>query len=273
METKDQPTEDQPADGVRKPDQAAAEPQQQKPDKARRRLWLLLLLLLVVLLAGGGGYYYWSSHRPAKQPATSVTINKTSSTAQSQAAAHTCAAGLTSYEATSLGFGFCYPAAWGAPTPADAKLAATDTGSRWIISFAAKPAVHIGVASRDWTTQVGRDGTCPDPTNVAPDTTTWSTAWQTQNDGTDVLYAGRDVEKDGSYVIREYADSVLTSGVCITGVTTIDTPVYLQTSASYYMTFAGSVSTPAAHMANDTGLISAAERQAFYDFVKSVYKL
>ncbi|HUS26153.1 MAG TPA: hypothetical protein VMY99_02285 [Nevskiaceae bacterium] len=253
-------------------------PQHESGRHNKKRRWLLLLLLILLLIAVLCGWLWWHNRDKDddKKGSTSSSqaAKKDSGTADEEEAV--CAEGLTAYENTSLSFGFCYPTAWGAVSTADAKFAAADAGSRWRLSFAGKPQVHIGVASADWATAVAREGTCVDPARpTLPAFAPFSTTWVTETGGGPTVSSGtRGVEVLADhYLIQEYVDDLLTSGVCLEGFTVINAPSYAHTDASYSVDFGGTVTTPQQHINNPNTLIPAADRDDFAAFVKSVHKL
>lgn len=242
----------------------------------KKWLWWLLFVLLLLLLVFG---WWWFKMRNDDSPGKATTGTNSQSdngiTKEEQALNSPCEQGQTNYENASLGFGFCYPASWGTVSVADAKLDASDTGSRWNLSFSDKDAVNLGVASADWETNFGRDGVCSDPASpVMPAVTPFSTAWTTSDDGGAVISAERGIEAMADdYLINEYAANILAEVVCLNGYTVLDGTPYTHTTASYSAGFTGAVPDPAAHMAAPDTLIPAAERNAFYSFVKSVRDL
>lgn len=241
--------------------------------RPHRRRWLFWLLILLLLLAALFGWLWWRD-RDTKDTQNSNTSTSASSQTEDAEEA-TCDEDLTSYENAKLGFGFCYPTAWGTVTASDSRLAPSDTGSRWTISFDAKPAVNLGVASADWETTMGRDAVCSDPaTPTLPPFEPFSTDWETFDEDGATTTASRGIEVvEGQYLIQEFATTTLAEVVCITGYTVLDGTPYGHTAASYSTTFNSDAPSPAAHMTSPNLLVSGAERNAFYAFVKSVHDL
>src|SRR5690606_32687641 len=81
------------------------------------------------------------------------------------AAAIDCEDGYQAFADEEFGAAFCYPSEWGTATVQDAKIAAEDTGHRQIITFSANPQFVVGGASENWSTAVGRGGSCLEPSN------------------------------------------------------------------------------------------------------------
>ena len=250
-----------------------------RKDKKKMWLWLLIILLVLLLLFLG---WWWMNKDKKDDTAQNNTNNNSQQEQQPKEVA--CDTGFTAYENTDLGIGFCYPTDWGTVTVTDARLQQTattvdgtviaaDTGQRWLVSFSAKPAVHLGLVTADWSTEVGRDGTCVDPaTPTLPAFSPFSTSWATE--GTPVMSATRGIEvMAGEYLIQEYVDDLLTNGVCVEGYTIIDGEVYTHTAANYSAEFAAPVTTPQQHIDDPNILIPAADRDEFYVFVKSVHAL
>jgi hypothetical protein len=249
--------------------------------KKSKWLWIALIILLILLLLIFG--WLWRKDRDGKNGSgdNDGAISQANNGENGDAEEPACAAGLTNYENEELGFGFCYPPAWGDVTVNDARFlsapeagVAADTGSRWRLGFTAKEMVNLGVVSADWSTQVGREGTCVDPAQSLPPFAPFSTAWATEDFGDSEAASGsRGIEVLADhYLLREFADNLLTNGVCLEGFTVIN-GTYPHTSASYSAEFGGAITTPQQHMDTPDTLISAANRIDFAAFVKSVRRL
>lgn len=239
------------------------------PEKSKKMMWLWIIIILFVLLALFLGWWWWKDKD--KKDAAATTTE--SSEQQAKAEEVTCTDGLTEYTNTDLGIGFCYPTEWGEVTVADAKFAVADTGERWIVKFADKTMVNLGLVSADWSTEVARDGTCVDPAvQTLPAFSPFSTTWTTE--GTPVTSANRGIEVlADKYLIHEEVDDLLTNGVCVHGYVITEGDPFSHATASYSAEFAAPVTTPQQHIDSPETLISEANRDAFYAFVKSVHKL
>lgn len=240
--------------------------------KSKKKMWLWIVIILLVVLALIAGWLWWKDKD--KKDETANTNNNSQQQTETETA--TCDEGLTTYENEDLGVGFCYPTNWGEVTVADARLmaettdeVAADKGQRWRLSFADKAAVNLGLVSEDWSTEVGRGGSCVDPaTQTLPAFSPFSTEWETEGDTATFASRGVEVEAD-TYLIEETADEFY-NGVCITGYTVIDNETFPHSTASYYAEFGGAVTTPQQHVDNPNTLAPEADREEFYAFVKSV---
>lgn len=245
--------------------------QNQPPRLPRHRRLIIILVLAVLLLGGIFGWMWWVK---AYKGTGSPSLTKTPATSEPVATDkdEPCATSLSNYENKSLGFGFCYPTAWGTAAATDAKFDPADTGTRWLVGFSSKSQVNLGVVSDDWTTTIPRDGTCVDPAvQSLPAFSPFSAMWVTE--GSPAVSATRGVEVlANEYLLDERVDELLTNGACLTGYTVIDS-VYLYTAASYSAEFSGAVTTVDQHVAAPETLISATDRSDFGAFVKSVYKV
>ena len=261
-----------PADGSEGQKSDGQSPMSEHSSSKRKKTWLWIIIILLILLLLFLGWWWWKD----KDKKTSTTGSATGGSSEQQKQTEktaTCASGFSEYTNTELGFGFCYPTTWGTVSVADAKFAAADTGQRWTVKFASKPMVNLGVVTADWSTTVPRDGTCVDPAvQTLPAFSPFSTTWETE--GTPVMSATRGIDVlTDTYLIDEQVDDVLTSGACLHGYTIINADPYTHTSASYSAEFGGAVTTPQQHIDNPNVLISEANRNDFYTFVKSVHKL
>lgn len=244
------------------------------PQKSGKKMWWVwLLIILLVLLLLFLGWWWWKDKDKKDETAQKDNTNNNSQQQQQDTEKVTCDEGFSTYENTDLGLGFCYPTDWGTVSVVDGKFEAADTGERWIVKFASKSMVNLGVVSADWSTTVPRDGVCVDPAvQTLPAFSPFSTTWATE--GTPVMSGTRGIEvMAGEYLIQERVDDVLTSGVCVEGYTIIEGDPFSHTSASYSAEFAAPITTPQQHIDSPNTLISGADRNEFYTFVKSVYKL
>jgi hypothetical protein len=247
------------------------------PDK-KKRLMFVVIVVVAMLLLLGATFVLMNSK---KEPTNNTGQNNAGNTAdnsgdntgtQNQSTSPCTTAGTKAYENKQLGFGFCYPIAWGAPSVTDAKMAEGDVGSRWRVNFASKDEVHAGAVSDDWATNEPRDGTCLDPAmQVLPPFDPFNTSWITE--GTPTISATRDREvKADDFLIQERVDELLTNGVCLEGYKIIN-GTYPHVSATYYKQFYSTVTTPDMHIGSPDFLIPDTDRDAFTAFVKSIYKL
>ncbi len=165
----------------------------------------------------------------------------------------------------SIGMKFCYPKTWGTPSVLGAKLDPSDPGYRQVVKFSSMPYVQVGGVSDDWTTTMGRDGTCFDPSNQVPELSSYNTAWHSQEGtGADLEFAMRSLPSSvGGYALTEEVTNILQSGVCIKGYKVINAPHYRVGSLSYYRDFveASGITTPALHVAEPNVLASTQMRQ------------
>lgn len=160
----------------------------------------------------------------------------------------------------SIGMKFCYPKDWGTTSVLGAKLDPSDPGYRQVVKFSSMPYVQVGGVSDDWTTTMGRDGTCFDPSNQVPELSSYNTAWHSQEgSGADLEFAMRSLPSSvGGYALTEEVTNILQSGVCIKGYKVINAPHYRVGSLSYYRDFAAvsGITTPAQHVADPNILAS-----------------
>lgn len=241
----------------------------------RRVVYVLLVIL--GLAAAVIGWLMW------QRPSASDTTQQTKPTHQEQttktptdtkqSSVVDCGA-LRQFAGKTFGAQFCYPNAWGEATLDDAKLASSDAGSRQIVSFADMPLVKVGGVSDDWTTSVGRDGMCFDPSNQVPALSSYNTAWHDQiGTGAELEFATRSLPSiEGGYTLTEEVSNVLVSGICARGYKVINGSRYHVLSASFYRDFApaSGITTPAQHVAEPNVLFSTELRAQFDALVASM---
>lgn len=247
------------------------------PGNGKKTMWMWVIIILLVLLVLFFGWWWWKEKD--KKDSASNTDTNSSQQAQNEAAPE-CGEDLVSYTNADLDVAFCYPTAWGEVAVNDARLQkeeitvdgvviAPDTGERWQLSFSEKPAVNLGLVTADWSTEVGRGGSCIDPaTQTLPAFSPFSTEWVEEGS---LVNRGIEVMAD-EYLIEETADEFL-NGACISGYTIINAEDFSHSAATYYKEFGGAIMTPAQHMASPNTLAPEADREDFYTFVKSVRAL
>ena len=229
---------------------------------------IILVSIIILILAALFAWLLWRDTSGGGSESSSGT-----SVATGEA---DCPSGTTYYSNTDLGIAFCYPNTWGTVNVSDAKFAPADDGQRYRVSFTAKPQVHAGMATTNWSTAVARDGICNDPAVPhIPDRGAYVTSWQVETEiegQPSSAYRGVGREAD-QYVIYETVSDVLESGVCMEGYRTVSLPNYDNVSASYDVPFNDTVTTPQQHMDTPGSLISAADRNDFSAFVRSIHEL
>lgn len=230
-------------------------------------LWLIAVLLasvivLVWLLFQGESV---TAPKETNQPAQNQSSSQTP--APQPQTAGTCNSGESQFSDVSFGMKFCYPTSWGATSVSDAKIASTDAGYRQLVSFSAMPYVKVGGVSDDWSTSVGRDGTCFDPSNQVPALSSYNTDWHNQVGSGDTLeFAERSLPSSvGGYAITERVSNILQNGVCASGYKVVNAVHYRVGSAAYYRQFVetAGITTPALHVANPNVLFSEELRTQF----------
>jgi len=226
-------------------------------------LWLVVICAAFLLVIGTAGYGWWKHNKKTSLSKPDLTILKEDRAITDTVTggeALVCGTGLRTFQDERFGLGFCYPDAWGEASVADDRFEPSDSGARWMISFAHKPAVRAGLVTVNWNTKVGRDGVCQTPVQEV-DYGQFSPAWQTND--TDVTYASRDISsKVNTYRIEEYTDNLLTNGVCLRAYATVDAPQYPHLTVSYFASFTEEITTPKKHIDNPNLLISEPDRAA-----------
>ena len=278
--------------------------QDQKPSKveskASIKLWIIIGIALMVI-AGGLGFYLMSNKDSSDQsskatdkaitnfeecadagnpiqeiyPEVCVTADGKSFVNEAQqkeseaptetaVAAPTCAEAQTLFADKDFGAAFCYPSAWGTASVMDAKIDTSDTGYREAVRFSATTKFIVGGVSEDWTTTVGRDVGCQEPSNNLAELSSYNVDWHDLiGEGMDVEFATRSLPVTvGGYDLSETVSNLLQSGVCAVGHKKIDGTRYKVVSAAYYSDFSTSdgISTPKAHIDNPAILFTPAER-------------
>lgn len=254
------------------PSNAAPTPPPKKP-KPETAVWLPwaicgFLLLLVIVFA-----ILLLANNKKETPA--VTDKTQQQTQTDQTDENACSNKQRRYKNEDLGFGFCYPNAWGNVTVTDAKFDPSDSGTRRKLGFSEKSQIHLGIVSDDWSSDSSHVAACDDPAVQAfPDPSTFSANWVTVGTGAAITSAIRGLEiVPNEYVVQEQVDSTVNKGDCMQGYKIINAPVYRTVAASYYKPFDTTTTTPSAHITFPTKLIDATDRSDFISFVKSIYKL
>lgn len=238
---------------------------------------ILVLVLVSVVLNMKQQSDYQAAQSKATAAATTIdqkaaTITDSGKTQVGATAAAKCGNGLASYTNTELKISFCYPSTWGDVIAENARYDISDQGSRWLIRFSAKPQIHAGVVSKDWSTKEARDATCSDLiTSNTPDFSKYNTAWSNTDPETESAVRGL-AKQDNTYLVRETADS-FRDGVCVEGYHILAGGTYAQISAALSAPFTDAIATPGAYIANPQALISDLDRTNFIEFVKSMNKI
>jgi hypothetical protein len=245
----------------------------QPPKKKGMAAWLPwaicgFLLLLVIIF---GVLVLMNNNKNSNNTATNTGTSNQQNTGTS---ASECNFQQRRYQNQDLNIRFCYPTSWGDVKVTDSQFDPSDSGTRWLLTFASKPTVYLGLVSDDWSTDTGKTPSCANPSIQAfPDTTNFSAKWVTQLSGTQVVSATRGLEVvPDSYLLQEQVDSTTTKGVCLEGFKAFGGDVYQNAEATIYAPFSGKITTPQAHITSPTQLVSVTDRTDFTDFVKSIEK-
>ncbi|HEY5667708.1 MAG TPA: hypothetical protein VIR03_00935 [Candidatus Saccharimonadales bacterium] len=239
--------------------------------------WIICGVLLLVIIISGVAYV---ASRDAAGSNDKNTVGNASDTANNSAVAgsntttaNACPGQQKQYTNKSVQVQFCYPAAWGSVAVANGQFDPSDSGTRSLITFSGQPAVHLGLASTDWSTDTGKAPSCQNPSvQKFPDTTNFSPKWATQGTGSQISSALRGLEVvPDSYLMQEEVSAAL-GGVCLEGYMATGSTVYPDVEATFYAVFGGKITTSAAHINSPTTLISVADRTNFTNFVKSIAK-
>lgn len=235
----------------------------------KKRVWLVPLVIAAALLLAGGGAYAFLRMTSDETPAQSAAQDTPAS--QNQTAESDCGDGKTAYDNPTYDISFCYPSAWGTVSLEDDKFTPADTGNRYRLLFSDKAAVAVGLVSDDWSTELGRGGSCADPSMTLPEGVPYAEEWDTQTDdaGT-ITYASRGLSTGGSrYAITESVDDFL-GGVCSRAYANLESTLYRLATASYFAPFNDRISTPQLHIGDPSVLFTVIERQLFIDFVRTI---
>jgi hypothetical protein len=178
-----------------------------------------------------------------------------------------CANDETLFSSKNFGAAFCYPSEWGKASVMEAKVDTADTGYREAVRFSVSTKFIVGGVSEDWTTTVGRDVGCQEPSNTVPELSSYDTEWHdVVGAGMATEFATRSVASlGGGYDITETVSNLLDSGVCVQGHKVINGSRYKVISEAYYTEFSetSGITTPKAHMDNSSVLFTVQERAQF----------
>lgn len=194
--------------------------------------------------------------------------------AETVVAAPTCAETQTVFADKDFGAAFCYPTVWGTASVMDAKIDTSDTGYREAVRFSGTTKFIVGGVSEDWTTTIGRDVGCQEPSNRVAELSSYNVDWHDLvGEGMSVEFATRSLPVSvGGYDITETVSDLLSSGVCAQGHKIINGSRYKVVSAAYYSDFSESIgiTTPKAHIDNPALLFTTADRAALDSVLASV---
>ena len=259
------------------PVQEGATTEPAKPSWTRRKKMIYGLVALVLVISVLISWYLLQGESQSDiKPITSAKKTTPKTTKEESSTTSLTCGDKAAFADESIGLKFCYPSSWGTPSVMDAKLATDDPGYRQVVKFSAMPYVQVGGVSDDWTTTMGRDGTCFDPSNVMPELSSYNTSWHDQQgSGDDLEFAMRSLPvTEGGYALTEEVTNILQSGVCIRGYKVVNAQHYRVASLSYYRDFveASGITTPAQHVAEPTVLASIQMRQDLDALTASLVK-
>lgn len=234
---------------------------------------LILVPTLLVLLSIAAVVLWWFSREkpPEPPPAKQAIVNPEEPEQHNPKCDE---AGSKTYQNEGLGFGLCYPKNWGDPRLNNATFQASDTGSRWRLTFSRKVMISVGVVSKDWTSKAPRDLICTDASKpTAPPFLPFVTTWQA-NDTSPPTYAIRGIEMvPGKYLIQEYTDSLLVHGACLEGYILLGKKEpYDHVTISYGAEWDLTFKTVTRHLEDPNHLIPESEREQFRTLVQSVFE-
>jgi hypothetical protein len=187
---------------------------------------------------------------------------KTEDSSQTEETKDICKEAETLFQNKTFGAQFCYPAEWGTASVMDAKIDTADTGHREAVRFSGTIKFIVGGVSDDWTTTVGRDVGCQEPSNQFPELSSYNTDWHdTIISGGETDFSIRSlVSSEGGYAMTEEVNNILNSGICVRGHKVINGSRYRVLSAAYYTDFGSGITSADAHIANPNALFTPAQR-------------
>jgi hypothetical protein len=244
----------------------------QQSGRATKGVVITVCVVVIALLLGGIGYWLASRDNAAeisqtnKQTETIETGNPEEATG-AVTEEYCSDPAWIAYMNELIGLEFCYPRLWGATSLTPPQASESDAGSGYEIAFSAYDTV-VSSITIDYQNTIGRGGRCEDPTNVAPDFSTYSESWFQDFSDPDLALARRShIKQDGVFLISEVVDS-FSGGLCYSA--TIN-----QTGTAYPVVKIALARplgemTVQDHVANPEALFSANERTDFLTVVRSV---
>jgi hypothetical protein len=242
--------------------------------KVGKGVLITIAVIIVSLLLGLLGYWLATKDDVTKELTTSSATTETTEATPADDAVTTetkeayCAGDDKQlYTNELIGLEFCYPALWGTTAMSAPQGSESVNGSGYEIAFSAYDTIVSSITS-DYQNTIGRGGRCEDPTNIAPDFTTYREAWVQDSSDPDLALASRyHIKKDGAYLISETVD-MFSSGLCYSALIN-------QTGTAYPVVKVAlrrplDSTSVSAHVANPTILFSSEERSDFNAVVDSV---
>ena len=175
-----------------------------------------------------------------------------------------------------IGLEFCYPSSWGETSIGSVEASSSDNGQAYELSFSAKAGLTVAAATSDWRNTTARDGRCadPDPTQSAPQFSTYREDWLVEGAGAGIASALRvHIKKEPRYLIRELASDYY-GAVCLTGIVATPGGAYPVQFVNLLRAFSSPGETAVSdHTANPNALITPAERVEFGEMVDSMHHI
>jgi hypothetical protein len=246
---------------------------------------IIIVLILVVVAAAIGGFVVLSNRVDDKkevtvkdepQASTSSEEKKDTSDATVADAYGTCPSspGATTFYNKIIGLEFCYPSSWGEATVGSVEASSSDNGQAYEISFSTKAGLTVAAATSDWRNTTARDGRCadPDPTQSAPQFSTYREDWLVEGAGAGIASALRvHIKKEPRYLIRELASDYY-GAVCLTGIVATPGGAYPVQFVNLLRAFSSTGDNAVTdHTVNPNALITPAERVEFGEMVDSMH--
>lgn len=242
--------------------------------KVGKGVLITIAVIIVSLLLGLLGYWLATKDDATTDSSLSSTSTETTDETPTDDAlatdtdeAYCTGDDMQLYTNELIGLEFCYPAIWGTTAMSAPQASESDNGSGYEIAFSAYDTVVSSITS-DYQNTIGRGGRCEDPTNTAPDFSTYREAWVEDSSDPDLALASRyHIKKDGAYLISETVD-MFSSGLCYSALIN-------QTGTAYPVVKVAlrrplDSTSVSAHVANPEILFSAEERSDFNAVVDSV---